>query len=59
MVLAPRDAQAAGLGSHWASGLLRALLSWLRVWTLFGKPRAAQMDSKQENQALERRLVVA
>lgn len=40
------------------SGLLRALLSWLVVWTSLGKPRTAQMDCKQGNEALERCLVV-
>lgn len=55
---APRDSQAADFGSYWASVLLRVLLSWLVVRILFGKPRAAQIDSKQGNKSTERCLVV-
>lgn len=39
-------------------GFLRALLSWLVVWASSGKPRTAQMDCKQRNEALEGCLVV-
>lgn len=54
-----RDPRAAGLESYWAFGLLKALLSWLVVWTILGMPENAQMDCKQGNKALKRRLVVA
>lgn len=43
----PWDAKVAGLGPHGTSGLLRALLSWLRGVDLFGKPTTAQMDSER------------
>lgn len=48
-----RDPRAAGLESYWASGLLKALLSWLVVGTIFRVPGTGQMDCKRGNKALE------
>jgi hypothetical protein len=52
----PGDAKVAGLGLEGERGLQRVCLSCLKVWTLLGKHRMAQMDFKQGNKTKERQF---